>query len=319
MPKETYYFPHDANAHNDPKISALIQEHGLQGYGFYWMLIEIMHQEGGMIEKFPKLYTGLAHQFRCELETVELLINALVTDYHLLEANAKQIWSNRVKRNFEERLRRSKTRADAGRLGGIKSGESRHSKTTPSKTKHLLEANEANEAKERKGKERKEEIHIRVTPEKIKNGSSVAHATGQVALYEPILKTNKTAIADFIRDNKPTLPDPYVDLWNLFAAERKLPSIAKLNDVRKRKLAIRLRESGFDFLAILRRAAKSDFVLQGNWFGFDWIIENDKNYLKVLEGNYDNKINANGQHAHAERQGAKLANAVAQIEAGLKP
>jgi hypothetical protein len=27
----------------------------------------------------------------------------------------------------------------------------------------------------------------------------------------------------------------------------------------------------------------------GKWFGFDWIIENNSNYIKVLEGNYDKK------------------------------
>ncbi len=37
-----YYFSHDANAHNDPKILRLRVEHGWAGYGIYWLLIEML-------------------------------------------------------------------------------------------------------------------------------------------------------------------------------------------------------------------------------------------------------------------------------------
>ena len=41
-------------------------------------------------------------------------------------------------------------------------------------------------------------------------------------------------------------------------------------------------------IEILRKAQCSDFLISSKWFGFDWLLENDGNYLKVLEGNYDN-------------------------------
>lgn len=31
--KDCYYFPHDSNARSDPKIMALIQKYGIEGYG----------------------------------------------------------------------------------------------------------------------------------------------------------------------------------------------------------------------------------------------------------------------------------------------
>ncbi len=61
------------------------------------------------------------------------------------------------------------------------------------------------------------------------------------------------------------------------------------NDMRKKKLNIRIREKGFDFTMVLKKASLSDFLRSSKWFSFDWIIENQSNYLRVIEGNYDNK------------------------------
>ena len=43
--KDAYYFPHDCNARNDPKILALRSVFGAEGYGVYWMLIEIRREQ----------------------------------------------------------------------------------------------------------------------------------------------------------------------------------------------------------------------------------------------------------------------------------
>lgn len=66
-------------------------------------------------------------------------------------------------------------------------------------------------------------------------------------------------------------------------------SAKELNDKRKRKFRIRIHEPAFDFLEILRKAGQSEFILMSKWFSLDWILDNNTNYLKVLEGNYDPK------------------------------
>lgn len=43
--KDTYFFAHDFNAMNDPKILELRAEHGPAAYGMYWMIIELLAQE----------------------------------------------------------------------------------------------------------------------------------------------------------------------------------------------------------------------------------------------------------------------------------
>jgi hypothetical protein len=104
-----------------------------------------------------------------------------------------------------------------------------------------------------------------------------------------VLVKDKKDIFLFIRDKKPAFIEPYYDFWNIFAGEHSLPKLTTINKKRKQHFAVRVKETSFNFPEILRKAKLSDFLLTGSWFGFDWIIQNDTNYLKVLEGNYDNK------------------------------
>jgi len=157
MKKDAYYFSHDANASSDPKCAALINDFGMKGYGFYWMMIEILHQQkGGKLEKFPKLMEGLAHQFRVEKDFVVKQIEALLHDYFLLQEDDKFIWSDRVLRNLDEKNDKREARVEAGRIGGIKSGLSRQSKQNEAPLKAIeapLTKSKQSKVKERKEKE----------------------------------------------------------------------------------------------------------------------------------------------------------------------
>jgi len=106
-------------------------------------------------------------------------------------------------------------------------------------------------------------------------------------VFKGIDKTKK-ALYDFILAYKPDFPEPYVALWNEFAGQRSKPRVSKLSDARRKKFNTRIREKDFDFLGILTRAGKAgDFLSTAKWFTWDWIMESEGNYLKVLEGNYD--------------------------------
>ncbi|HTE27065.1 DUF4373 domain-containing protein [Flavitalea sp.] len=107
--------------------------------------------------------------------------------------------------------------------------------------------------------------------------------------YNSIPK-DKKAIHDFIKNNNPSFPDPYMALWNLFAGQHNLPLVKEVTELRKKKLSTRLKESSFDFIQIMRKANQAnDFMLTGNWFTFDWIFHSQVNYMKIIEGNFDKK------------------------------
>ncbi len=67
---------------------------------------------------------------------------------------------------------------------------------------------------------------------------------------------------------------------------------------RERKLIIRIKEEHFrnSYKKAINKILESDFLKGNNSRGwtitFDWFITNDNNYIKILEGNYDNKAKA---------------------------
>jgi len=91
--------------------------------------------------------------------------------------------------------------------------------------------------------------------------------------------------------------DSVLSVWNSFAT-RSVPKIRSLSPARKEKVKLRVKEMGGwekakDILAeCFKKISESDFCngATGRWAAsFDWFFENEKNWLKVLEGNYDNR------------------------------
>jgi hypothetical protein len=155
-----------------------------------------------------------------------------------------------------------------------------------------------------------ESTQRRVKESKEENTISAATAAPAVSLvdYEGVNKSDKRPIWNFIRDHRPRFIEPYIDFWNAFAAETNTPTVKKITESRRRKFAVRIKDPDFKIEAILREAKASPFLFSGKWFSFDWLIENDKNYLKILEGNYKGTGNNRQEKLlPAALQGEKLA------------
>ena len=101
-----------------------------------------------------------------------------------------------------------------------------------------------------------------------------------------LIEKSVESISKFIRDNRPNFVDPYVELWNLFCDKYKTAKVAMVSDGRKRKLLTRLSNPSFDFVGLLSAAKEQTFALESKWFTFDFLIENDTNYIKVMERKY---------------------------------
>lgn len=97
--------------------------------------------------------------------------------------------------------------------------------------------------------------------------------------------------SEAIASVSPRLPiSEAVEFYNSNALAAGWPTIAKLNDGRRRDLRNRLREHGLDgWKAAVTRARASPFLAGADpprWFNFDFLIHPRK-FLKVFEGNYD--------------------------------
>ena len=178
MAKDVYYFSHDVNASNDPKIVAMESEFGVISYAWWWKLIEKLASSEDYRLPFKK-YTFIAldkelgilnenerplnenerplneneRTFFCSNKSF-LFVNSLICDFELLECDDEYFWSPSLIRRQEERRSKFEKKQEQRRLAGIKSGEARRKKeqnrTTVQRTSTVVEQNEQ---KERKGKE----------------------------------------------------------------------------------------------------------------------------------------------------------------------
>lgn len=117
--KDTYYFSHDCNASQDPKLMMLLSECGLAGIGMYWTLIEILHQqpEGKITLDAYKAYIKFySHYENGNLDNIEQMLIKCGT---LVEQD-NYVFSKRVQRNQEYRREISKKRSFAGKESGKK-------------------------------------------------------------------------------------------------------------------------------------------------------------------------------------------------------
>lgn len=74
MNRENIYFSHDANAMSDPKCMLLIEQLGMEGYGMFWGLVEMLRQQ-------PEYKMSL------------LLIPALANRFNVSESKLKTVVS----------------------------------------------------------------------------------------------------------------------------------------------------------------------------------------------------------------------------------
>jgi|GEM_PF-6570727 len=99
-------------------------------------------------------------------------------------------------------------------------------------------------------------------------------------------------ILDNIVQNKQTLEYRFFETYNSTCL--RLPKAKILSTSRKRKIRARIKEFGEkNVFKILEIIDKSNFLCGENGRGwranFDWILES-RNFVKILEGNYNNPI-----------------------------
>ncbi len=113
--KEAISFLHDANARNDLKIGPLRQMFGAEGYGVYWMIIEILREQSNFKIKLCDL-DGLD----CQLKPHNLDFKKFLSfcfDKELLKKDKKYLWSDSLLRRMKAFTDARKRMSEGGRKG----------------------------------------------------------------------------------------------------------------------------------------------------------------------------------------------------------
>ena len=115
MSKDTYYFPHDFNAGSDEKILYLRSKFGMQAYGLYWVLIEIMHESSDS-KLTCNLIDGIAYQINVDITFLKEFYNECIL-IELFVTDGVKYWSERVLRNKELLNEKRNLKSIAGKKG----------------------------------------------------------------------------------------------------------------------------------------------------------------------------------------------------------
>jgi len=110
--KESFYFSHDSNARNDVKIIKLRRQLGMEGYGIYWCLIEMLRDAPG--NKLPiESIDDIAFSINCSKEKVE----AVIRNYDLFIIEDETFFSDRLIRSMNQYKELKSSRSKAGKIG----------------------------------------------------------------------------------------------------------------------------------------------------------------------------------------------------------
>lgn len=270
--KETVdYYPHFVKGGRT--IFILESKYGNDGYAFWFKLLEILGDvEGHYYDcSIPNNWAYLLAKTRCSEDTAKDIINTLLAlgkiDSKLWESK-QVIWCQHFVDNLSSVYKRRNIEA-------------------PTKPSFCNE------------KPQEASVSINENP----NGR------GLIDTENPKVKESK------VKESKEEKKYPYQDivaLWNDICGG-SLPRVKALNDNRRQKIKCRLDEwskNRGEWMVkaqeLFERVIASDFLRGNNNTGwaatFDWLFENSKNWVKVIEGNYDNNRGAKGSQRQQRTQ-----------------
>ena len=98
-----YWFKHDANARRDQKIVQVLNVYGAEGYGWYFMLIEMMREISDYRLRITGKYTisGLAQELRTSPERLKEFIDDCINEFNLFSSDGIYIWSESLRKRMK--------------------------------------------------------------------------------------------------------------------------------------------------------------------------------------------------------------------------
>ena len=120
MNKDAYYFPHFSNARHDRKVKRIIKELGVEGYGIYFMLLEVLREQSNFEYPMDDIDL-LADEFR----TSEQKVRTVICNYKLFDVTPdEKFFSPKLIEYLEPYFKMKAQR----QLAGQKSAEARQRK-----------------------------------------------------------------------------------------------------------------------------------------------------------------------------------------------
>lgn len=91
-----YYFSHDFHARNDAKIQRMIMQLGIVSYGVYWVLVEKLYENNGMLLLIDIDVVSF------ELRVDKSMVLSIIQSFELFKSNETHFWSDSVLKRLEK-------------------------------------------------------------------------------------------------------------------------------------------------------------------------------------------------------------------------
>lgn len=252
------FFSHDVDMRNDLKIRGLRREFGNEGYAVWCYLLEVLTDTEDLCIDIDNMAGLLSADFDIDRERLMGIVGYCL-QVGLFVKDGSMLYSKRHRERIMGVLDKAQEKSERGRRAVM-----------------------------------------------ARWGKNSANNTDETEGDTDVLPTNtnerredKTGEEKTRKDQKREYPcAEIVKVWNEVCVS--LPKVLRLSDARRDKVKARLREWGGDnpeeMIAKAReffnRIEASDFLTgrSGKWkASFDWLFDSRNNWIKVAEGNYDNK------------------------------
>ena len=115
MSKDAYYFSHDSNARNDQRLMKVRMQYGMEGYGVYFGIIEILREQKDYTLTFDDI-DSISFDLRVDKEKIE----DIVENYDLFEIKGHTMfYSKSLMRRMLALDEKRQKLASAGKKGGL--------------------------------------------------------------------------------------------------------------------------------------------------------------------------------------------------------
>lgn len=283
--KETFYFAHDYNARNDPKLQDVLIDLGVEGIGVFWCIIEQLYEQGGTlpIRSCKSIAFALHVDFKC--------VERLVNDYGLFKNDGENIWSESVL----NRLNRRSEISDKRKLAAL----ARWRQGIENQSQTQSPANYGQIADNARG------MQMQST-----SNANAGHKEKKSKENNNISTNVDTSTCVDAPEQKMDFSVDYSRLLALWKEQcPSFPQPRSLADDDKRKIRQRFGEmmtakdpeTAYQRIkTIFQTVNASDFCKKGKWCTFRWIFTNATNWRKVEDGNYLDSPGGNNKRANEE-------------------
>ena len=303
------YFPLNSDITYHPKLKLIISEFGCKSWGVIIPLLCKIYREKGYFidwnDDDTKLLFAL-DECKCDLSFVNDIVNRCLKRGFFDESIFTKfgiLTSDRIQENYLEAKKRSKdvqffkefTLIDQSVYTNVQFVNI-NSQNVYTSTQNKIKENKRKEIKVEENNTSKEVLStsspMQQLPQIVKDElrEEWSKIIDQINTTSEILH-QKLILQKFIVIKKPQFIEPYATAWNLMATENGFTTLRTdgLSDKRKNKLKARLKESSFDFMRIMwsfpRNPKYKGSIGENEWkVDFDYVITNDTNYLKIIEG-----------------------------------